>query len=130
MIGKEHSIQDDGTYSGSDDAELLNAQVCYNQISDTKYTPRSIFVDLDSRSSDEVLGGQLGKLFSLDDFVCGIGGTQGNWAKGFYTDGNDLSGRNKYAFLWVSITQLLQCIKYSNYMHSRKLIVYKNIVWV
>ena len=69
MIGKEHSIQEDGTYSGSDDAELLNAQICYNQISDTKYTPRSIFVDLDSRSSDEVLGGQLGKLFSLDDFV-------------------------------------------------------------
>ena len=111
MIGKEHSIQDDGTYSGIDDEELLNAQICYNHISDTKYTPRSVFVDLDSRSSDEVLGGQLGKLFSLDDFVYGIGGIQGNWAKGFYTDGNDLSGRNKYAYLWVSIILVITMYK-------------------
>ena len=99
MIGQEHSVDNNRVYAGSDDRELLNIQIWYNQIADRRYTPRSIFVDLDSRSNDEVLSGPLGGLFNQDNFISGLNGTGSNWAKGHYTDGMELKGNKIFAKL-------------------------------
>ena len=89
-IGQEHSVGLDGCYFGQHDDELLNIGVHYNQIEDNKFVPRCVFTDLDPRSNDAVLSGSTGGLYSLDSFVSGVGGTNGNWAKGHYTDYYDV----------------------------------------
>ena len=89
-IGQEHSVGLDGCYFGQHDDELLNIGVHYNQIEDNKFVPRCVFTDLDPRSNDAVLSGSTGGLYSLDSFVSGVGGTNGNWAKGHYSEGREL----------------------------------------
>mmetsp|Transcript_34676 Transcript_34676/g.40131 ORF Transcript_34676/g.40131 Transcript_34676/m.40131 type:complete len:107 (+) Transcript_34676:12-332(+) len=84
LIGQEHSIGLDGAYSGSDDDELANANVFYCETAAGRFVPRSVFVDLDPRSNDAVLGGDMGRLFGMDSFVSGLAGTGNNWAKGYF----------------------------------------------
>ena len=90
MIGEEHSVDLDGSYIGEQDQELLNINIYYNQITDNKYVPRWVFTDLDPRSNDAILSGEMGHLYSLDSFVSGASGTDNNWAKGHYTDYYDI----------------------------------------
>ena len=84
-IGQEHSVGLDGFYFGQHDDELLNIEVYYNQVGDNKFVPRCVFTDLDPRSNEAVLSGGTGGLYSLESFVSGVGGTNGNWAKGHYS---------------------------------------------
>ena len=91
-IGVEHGIDLDGQYTGTDDQQLENIHVYYNE-DQHKFRPRSIFIDLDPRAIDSVIMGSLGNLISEDSYIWGYKGTGNNWAKGYYTEGGIYSGK-------------------------------------
>ena len=127
MIGQEHMIDNDGRYHGEQEIDMLNTHIWYNQVAENKYVPRCIFVDLDPRTNDEVLSGPLGRHFNQDNFISGMSGTGGNWAKGFYTDGNDLSGNlfNFYLFFYF-INKCNFSIHYIWLTHKIRISLYIN----
>ena len=59
----------------------------YNEVTDNKYVPRAILVDLEPGTMDSVRGGPYGGLFRPDNYVFGQSGAGNNWAKGHYTEG-------------------------------------------
>ena len=67
---------------------LFFFQVYYNEVTDNKYVPRAILVDLEPGTMDSVRGGPYGNLFRPDNYVFGQSGAGNNWAKGHYTEGN------------------------------------------
>eukprot|EP01031_Cornospumella_fuschlensis_P036563 gene36563-44354_t len=62
----------------------------YRNSTNDRYVPRAVLVDADPGAMNDLQAGSYGMLFSPDNFVFGVEGTSNNWAKGFYTRGNEL----------------------------------------
>ncbi|CDZ98181.1 tubulin beta chain [Phaffia rhodozyma] len=77
-------------YIGNDPQQLVRSSVYFTEAAANKYVPRSIQVDLEPGTMDNIRGGPLGKLFRPDTFVSGQSGAGNNWAKGYYTEGAEL----------------------------------------
>ncbi|XP_028659838.1 tubulin beta-1 chain-like isoform X2 [Erpetoichthys calabaricus] len=90
VISDEHGIDATGSYHGDSDLQLERIRVYYNEITECKYVPRAILVDLEPGTMDSVRSGPFGQLFRPDNFVFGQSGAGNNWAKGHYTEGADL----------------------------------------
>ena len=73
-------------------------------MTDNKYVPRAILVDLEPGTMDSVRGGPYGNLFRPDNYVFGQSGAGNNWAKGHYTEGN-LSYNNVRNLLRLKVSQ-------------------------
>jgi len=89
-ICEEHGINSEGQYEGLDDLQKERLDVYFSSISNGKYIPRAICVDLEPGVIDSVRGTSFGKIYRPDNFVYGAGGAGNNWAKGFYTEGAEL----------------------------------------
>ncbi|EGG13513.1 beta tubulin [Cavenderia fasciculata] len=94
VISEEHGIQTDGTHK-ADTAELERLQlerinVYYNEVSNKKYVPRAVLVDLEPGTMDSIRASSYGKLFRPGNFINGQSGAGNNWAKGHYTEGVEL----------------------------------------
>eukprot|EP01083_Nonionella_stella_P294848 1002124_1 len=64
--------------------------VYYNEATGGRYVPRAILMDLEPGTMDSVRAGTFGQLFRPDNFVFGKSGAGNNWAKGHYTEGDEL----------------------------------------
>uniref|UniRef100_A0A5S6Q721 Tubulin beta chain n=1 Tax=Trichuris muris TaxID=70415 RepID=A0A5S6Q721_TRIMR len=84
VISEEHGIDPDGSYRGQSYVQQERLGAYYNETSGGKYFPRAVLVDLDAHSMHSVLAGRLGTLFLPDNFIFGQGGTDCNWARGFF----------------------------------------------
>jgi tubulin beta len=91
VISDEHGIDPIGSYHGDSDLQLERINVYYNEAVGGKYVPRAILVDLEPGTMDSVRAGQYGQLFRPDNFVFGQSGAGNNWAKGYYTEGQELA---------------------------------------
>lgn len=60
---------------------------------DSRYVPRAILADLESGVFDSIREKELGRLFEPDSFIAGSSGAGKNWAKGYYSEGLELSSR-------------------------------------
>ena len=69
---------------------MERAEVYYKEFSGGCFTPRAILVDLEPGVLDQVRSGPQGNLFLPDNFIFGSKSTGNNFAKGRYTDGQDL----------------------------------------
>jgi tubulin beta len=90
VTSDEHGIDPTGSYHGDSDLQLERINVYYNEATGGKYVPRAILVDLEPGTMDSVRAGQYGQLFRPDNFVFGQSGAGNNWAKGYYTEGQEL----------------------------------------
>ena len=90
VISDEHGIDPTGSYHGDSDLQLERINVYYNEATGGKYVPRAVLVDLEPGTMDSVRAGQYGQLFRPDNFVFGQSGAGNNWAKGYYTEGQEL----------------------------------------
>lgn len=90
VISDEHGIDPTGRYYGDSDLQLERINVYYNEGMGGRYIPRSVLVDLEPGTMDSVRGGQYGQLFRPDNFIFGQAGAANNWAKGYYTEGQEL----------------------------------------
>merc|ERR1711971_161669 len=91
IISDEHGIGVNGVpQDDAVDLQLERIEVYYNEVTDNKYVPRAILVDLEPGTMDSVRGGPYGNLFRPDNYVFGQSGAGNNWAKGHYTEGAEL----------------------------------------
>jgi len=90
VVSDEHGIDPTGSYHGDSDLQLERINVYYNEATGGKYVPRAVLVDLEPGTMDSVRAGQYGQLFRPDNFVFGQSGAGNNWAKGYYTEGQEL----------------------------------------
>jgi tubulin beta len=82
VISDEHGIKEDGSYAGDNDLQLERISVYFNEASDQKYVPRTVLVDLEPGTMDNIKNSIFGNLFRPDNFVFGQNGAGNNWAKG------------------------------------------------
>ncbi|VVD02438.1 unnamed protein product, partial [Leptidea sinapis] len=90
VISDEHGIDPNGCYKGDSDLQLERINVYYNEGVGGKYVPRAVLVDLEPGTMDSIRGGPFGHIFRPDNIVYGMTGAGNNWAKGHYTEGQDL----------------------------------------
>ncbi|KAK3866285.1 hypothetical protein Pcinc_028191 [Petrolisthes cinctipes] len=96
LISGEHGIQANGEFSVSMEQEHLKDQmmqrlnVYYSEGATGKFVPRNVLVDLEPGTMHSVKAGPYGRLFKPENFVYGQSGAGNNFARGFYTDGNEL----------------------------------------
>lgn len=90
IISDEHGINPEGDYIGNSDNQLDRINVYYNEAHGGRYVPRAVLVDLEPGTMNTIRDGKLGQLFRPDNFVYGQSGAGNNWAKGYYTEGQEL----------------------------------------
>lgn len=87
----EHGINSiSGTYSGDRSVQLDKINVFFDEENEHHYIPRSVFVDSEPSSIDQIKGTSRGSLFRPENFIHGLTGTSSNFAKGHYTNGADM----------------------------------------
>ena len=91
VISDEHGIDPTGEYVGDSEYQLDKINVFYNEASGGKYVPRAVLVDLEPGTIDSIRSGNLGGLFRPDNYVNSQSGAGNNWAKGYYTEGQELA---------------------------------------
>ena len=88
IVLKEHGLEMNGTPSqGSMNEENKYQGVFFDQISDSKFVPRAILVDLEPNVIDQIFSGKMKDLFDSKNVVKGIPGAANNWARGHNTEG-------------------------------------------
>ncbi|XP_076766638.1 tubulin beta-4B chain-like [Xylocopa sonorina] len=91
VISDEHGLSPDGRYQGDSEVQLQRVNVYFTEGPDGRFVPRSVLVDLDPGSLDGVSSGPCGSLFKPGNLVAGRAGAANNWARGYYTEGAELS---------------------------------------
>ena len=81
--------------NGRDNAKIMDAHpekldVYFSQGRIGNYIPRALLVDLEPGVLDSIRASPLGGLFSPDQFIHSQSGAGNNWAKGFYTNGQEI----------------------------------------
>jgi tubulin beta len=69
---------------------LEKLDVYYCETFEGRNIPRAILVYLDFNTISNARSSHYGNLFFPENFVIGGSGTNGNWAKGYYTDGGEV----------------------------------------
>lgn len=86
----EHNIGSNGQLKS--DTDIFKGNDEYRSIFDEnsvgKYIPRSVHIDLEPESIDELLTGPYKELFDHNTFVCGKENTGGNYARAYSTLGD------------------------------------------
>ncbi|KAF5298070.1 hypothetical protein FQA39_LY11838 [Lamprigera yunnana] len=91
VICDEHSIDARGYFHGESELQLQRINVYFNEISNTKFVPRVILIDLEPGTLDIVKSTPFGRLFRPGNYIVGQSGTGNNFAKGRYTEGPEIS---------------------------------------
>lgn len=63
LVAEEHGIDPTGTYRGNNSLQLEKINVFFKETSKSKYTPRTILVDLEPSTLDTIRAGPYGKLY-------------------------------------------------------------------
>ncbi|CAF3559309.1 unnamed protein product [Rotaria sp. Silwood1] len=83
----EHGIQPDGTLSLNDTDQSI---LTFFEDIGHKYTPRMLYIDLETTVLDEVRTGTYRQLFHPDRIISGKEDAASNYARGYFTIGNEL----------------------------------------
>ena len=78
----EHGIDANGHCDGATDVQLARANVYFTELSQNKWVPRSINVDLEPGVLESIRASPIGNIFRPDNMVSGTNGAGNNWAKG------------------------------------------------
>ena len=82
MIAEEHGISKSGNYIGDEEDQLSRSDVYFREGKEGIYIPRSVMVDLEPGTLDNIKSSPMGKLFRPNNFIGGSGGAGNIWAKG------------------------------------------------
>lgn len=91
IIADEHGMDGRGVYTGTQSVLKRGIHVFMREASADRFTPRVILCDLEPNVVEGVLTKASGKLYDPANVILGHAGAGNNWAKGFYTDGNQLA---------------------------------------
>lgn len=90
-IVQEHGLDFQGNFNAEEPViKLERINVYFEETHQTKYVPRSVFVDLDPQSVDTIKGGILKHLFHPDALIHGSKSSGNNWIRGHYNEGPEI----------------------------------------
>eukprot|EP01084_Bolivina_argentea_P298856 515071_1 len=94
-MSKEHNLASDGKFKGKqenpdDKRRLDKINVYYHEAGTMRFVPRAALVDLEPGTIDVIKASKMGAMFKPDNYTFGASGAGNNWAKGHYTDGQEL----------------------------------------
>jgi hypothetical protein len=89
-IANEHNLSEDGSTTKDFTKEGHYPHIYFDECQNGKYVSRSLMIDSDNSTIDNIRTGRNGKLFSMDNLCCGRKSTGGVFAKGMYGFGSDL----------------------------------------
>ncbi|VDL61538.1 unnamed protein product [Hymenolepis diminuta] len=92
LFGLEHGIRPEGVYYDGFHPTDSSFLTFYNETGHGKFVPRSVFVDLEPTVIDEIRTGFYRRLFHPDSLITGKEDAANNFARGFYTVGEAMSG--------------------------------------
>jgi tubulin beta len=90
VIGEEHGISARGRFYGGTDLQLQGANLFYHENANGQFIPRAVLADLEPSTIDSIRGEPIGELFRPENIIFGCTGGGNNWAKGYYSSGQDL----------------------------------------
>ncbi|KAK7575659.1 hypothetical protein V9T40_011945 [Parthenolecanium corni] len=93
VIVTEHGVNANGLHCGEDPCQLKGINVYFREVDNRRFVPRAILVDLESGVFDAIKEKEFGRLFEPDSFIAGSQGAGKNWAKGYYSEGLELSSK-------------------------------------
>lgn len=82
-ISTEHGLNQDGSYIGTDDNQLKNISVFFNE-TEKKYTPRAILIDTEPTAIEEIMVKPYSKMFLPDNILYDREGTGNVYTKGYF----------------------------------------------
>ncbi|KAI8057799.1 alpha-tubulin [Syncephalis plumigaleata] len=87
----EHNIQPNGKpMENSEEKALGSANTFFSEVSNGRYVPRTVFVDLEPNVIDEIRNGEYRELYNPDLLISGKEDAANNYARGHYTIGKDV----------------------------------------
>ena len=89
-ITNDHGISKTGLYEGDSDLQLERINIYFNEDSKGQYVPRAVLANMDPNPINNIRNQPIANIFRERNFVFGHCGCNGNWAKGFYTEGAEL----------------------------------------
>jgi len=92
IISDEHGIDASGKFTGESELQQERLNVYFNEVSEQRYVPRSILCDLEPGTLDSIRAAPLGQLFRPESFDFAQTGAGNNFAKGHYTEGQEMIG--------------------------------------
>lgn len=105
---EEHNLMDNGAFDkdnkeaavdkdGDNEPDVLEkVDVYFQQTGDkqkksnSKYVPRAVLIDLEPGTAEDIKSMKFGPIFKPDNFIFGSSGAGNNWAKGHYTEGQEI----------------------------------------
>ncbi|KAJ3446225.1 tubulin beta chain-related [Anaeramoeba flamelloides] len=93
LVAQEHGLDTNGIYRGDQDNQLDNIHILFDTQSSEKHVARSIHVDLDPTTIENIKKSEYGSLLEPQNMTKGKKGTHNNFAKGYITDGKDIIER-------------------------------------
>jgi len=86
----EHGIEKDGSLRSGASDNQTGVKTFFNEAGNGKYVPRSIFVDLEPTTIDQLRHGEYSKLYHPGQLLNGKEDAANNYARGHYTVGRQL----------------------------------------
>ena len=88
-ICEEHGVSADGVFAG-DCQQQAGLGTHFHDCDGRRFVPRSVHVDLDSASLDQLRASDLGPLFRPDNFIGSRASSGNNWCIGHNTEGAEI----------------------------------------
>jgi len=89
-ISYEHGLKPTGQYDGDCCFQFEKINVYFKEKSGGRFIPRVVLTDLEPGAIEHIQSGPLGELFSPSNCVVGKYGASQIWAKGYYSEGENL----------------------------------------
>jgi len=93
QIAKEHGLDKQGHYVGSDGEQVFRISTCFHESYTGRYVPRAVFCDTELTALDGIARTDWGGLYWPDSWIFGQSGAGNNWAKGYFQEGSRLSDK-------------------------------------
>lgn len=93
LLCREHTVQADGQLASEDNPTLSQVDRLgsfFQESHNGRYTPRSLFIDLEPSVIDGIFHGERGRLYSKDNTLAGKEDAANNFARGFYGVGRQM----------------------------------------
>lgn len=90
MIAAEHGLGRDGRYVGDNPAQLERIDTFFRRSADGRFQARCVFADLEPGPLELVKVSEAAGLCDPGNFVNAQASADNNWAKGYYSEGQEL----------------------------------------
>ena len=90
QYGIEHGIDYNGKYNTQNSNKNASTNIFYQETKDGQFLPRSMYIDSDTNTINNVMNSQLSNLFQPDHLLSGKHSAGNNFASGYHRVGKEM----------------------------------------